>query len=471
MFHSHYSMLRLTTAALCAIAASSAAEPVAAEEHATFVALSQDLTAADWTVRDAAADRLVAMGGEVLPDVERALRLDQLTRTFNEQTAQLHAVAERLRQRSLVSGSFIWPDTTDTATLITSLTQPRGMTLELGAQLDDVAESVAPGTFWQVMTELCRTNGWDVSVDAGGSRNLRMAIVKAPAVRRQLAGPVCLTGPAAVVVREVRHVRRADFATVPPVVDDQAAASQAHELRCELEALFEPRYMIGPRDFDVSWSRVTTSDGISLLPGELEPGTAAVADAQGLADLPDATAAVLHTDATWSAGRLRLGVDLETDLLTTTDAEDQTLTLVGRIQGPVGADLYEAAVANEQSVEWVLAGEPVRVRLTRTSDAKTSTGLRSRWLLTATTRPRLDEPTRKLIAAALSGATATTQGARLYRGASRVRLDDRAVPSMEIEFYGRRVMEPDLPVRVTCEVPRQIVWLDLPFRFDGLPLP
>ncbi len=431
------SILCLAAGNVVAAAPPEESRPLTADSD--FVALTNDLSSPDWPTRKAAAERLALSGPSILSRLEASMR----SRDVDPATHAFSAVVEAVESSNQLAGATVEVRADRAEEAIRALCAAPGLLLERGPNLKNKGAIEAVGTFWEVVIDLCRTHDWDVSVNAGGSRNLRMAMVPARD-ERQLAGPVCVTGPAVVVVRELRQTRHVDFAAMLPEANELPATNAKQSLRIELEALLEPRYQIGTREFVVHWSQVATTSGKDLLD-------------------EDRAQAIAH----WSAGRLRFGLDLAGQGVPGGDE----LNVAGTIRGSVGGDLYDVELpADDTEAEWIIAGEPVMVRLDRGPDLNGNRGRRTQWQFHAALRRQPDAPTQKLILTALAGLELVGPSGELMRGATRTDFESPMGPQIEIDFVGPSAAGSGRPT-ARCELPRRMVWLELPFEFDGLPMP
>ncbi|MEM7807500.1 MAG: hypothetical protein AAF561_05265, partial [Planctomycetota bacterium] len=395
--------------AVLAVVTSAAPADEPTSEPRDYVTLASELASDDWATRKAAAEAIVRRGRSVLPRIEATLQQT----SKDEVNSDLTLVAEAVRESAHTSSSAVSVRSESVADVIASLNAANGMRLTRGSGLTSDVNVDRHGPFWHVVAQLCRDHDWDIAVSAGGSRNLQMALVAANG-ERQLAGPMSVSGPAAVIVRAVRHLREVDFTAALPSIDAPASVADDHSLRVELEALLEPRYQIGLREFRVVWDEATNEQGVDLLP----PGRSS--------ETPHETVAI------WSAGRLRLGVDLDGQ------ATGETFGIAGTISGAVGGDMYHATLAPEAThQEWMIAGEPVAVTIVRGEDLTGSRGRRARWQFQATLRSTPDRTTQHLVSTALTGLLLENDAGRLTRGSTRIDFADPMGPQIEIDFVAR----------------------------------
>ena len=428
--------------------------------------LAKRLLSDDWADREAAEAALAALDAESLD------ALDEAAKGTGEAADRCQAAAESIRARHALEASVVElpAGPIGLMPLLRDLADQANVELHVHPSLALQTVEVTPGeaTFWAAVADLCADHTLDAVVNAGGPRNLTMSIVPArDETPRQLAGPARVAGPGIVVVREVTRTSRVDFAGFAPALETAAESARGESARYALEALIEPRFQIGPRDFRVVWTRATDGNGRSLLPAnegetfEVDPTNAVVDADGGLGGARPIAEPAYVSEAKWSAGRLRF------DLTLVPDAEQrrgETVTLAGHVEGLVGHDFYTADVGEAEPVVWLIGGEPMSVRLHR-EPARNAATSSSMSLLLRAGRPVSDD-VRRIIGDALDGSQITIDGQTLTRGATRVH-DIGGRLAIDVAFVGAD----DGEATATCEVPRRTMMLKLPFRFDGLPLP
>ena len=339
--------------------------------------------------------------------------------------------------------------------LVAEINRRCGVELTLHADLAD-----APATFacddaplWHALIDLADRHGWALDVSARGRR--RAGVMLAPRPEGEPspeAGPRDLRGPALTRVVSGRLTRSLDF----------AAGTAGATLSYDFEANLEPRFQIGPRTFAVEWARAHDAAGRSLM-AEL-PDDVRMAGGGGLFDnlagptRIDVQAAEPATAAAeFTGGRLRFRATLDVPAGTAPSRVD----LAGTVRGLVGAGMTDvtADLTEAQPPTWVVAGEPVVVRLLPSDRA-------GRWVARFNTLRPVDEPLEALIAASLAGCEMSdADGAALKRRATRDPVAEECLV-YEVEFSGETP-----PARVTARVPSRAAWLEVPFAFDDLPVP
>ncbi len=385
-----------------------------------------------------------------------------LAKALVREPTPLQATQASLVNAADTSGVLLAPGRQRAMTVLRGLADSAGVDLSItvGGECDVTA---VDGTFWQAMMSLCRNNNWDVALDAGGHRNLGMTVVQADPSRRQLSGIASETGPGLVLLRSVVRTAKIDLTTVSG--GDLAEQAADEQVTYAFDVLLEPRFQIGPREFAIVWTRATDGDGRSLLPVGVPSSPAvdsqAVVDAAGDLDGAAPPRQPIHVAAaTWSAGRMRSELALSPPQ---TQPSAAGITLVGSVEGLVGANLITALQPEGAPGLWLVAGEPLDVRLV---SGAPDNGRATFHLQVRGGRP-VDDDVRRLITDSLDGARVTVGGVPVRRGATR-RRDDSGF-GLDIVFVAGAGTVGEAVA--SCEVPSHALWLSLPFRFDGVPMP
>lgn len=439
-----------------------------------------------WTARRDAEAALVRQGVAALPNLQSSLAAMD-AQADPEARARLSNVVETLRRQADVEGRTVTAqfDNAPAADALHELA--RQAEVEISLALPPNARITADFDkvpFLEAITQVCETKKWSMVLSSSGPRNLELLISDDPN-RGVGGGLICSTGPALVAVRGGEWSRRVDF------TDRLGNASRNGEFRFEFVALLEPRFQIGPREFEIEWTLATDASGHSLLPGD-GPVFAGVEDLQGNAGDPDGPAAGMAgvvdvadagerkptvSAAEWTAGRLPFTVDLAR--LGHTIEEVGHVTLAGRIKGLVGTGLRDAtadlsvtdpeAASQAKDIVWVVAGEPVGLRLSamepRTGDAPD----RRRWAVSfEMLRPASRQVERLVVSALAEPQLTSADGTTFRRATTRSRVGQSAGVEYIVEFTGPVDAKPS---HIACRIPERAAHLDLPFRFEKLPVP
>lgn len=441
-------------------------------DHALIDRLVDDLAHDDWHIRKQAHDTLVEMGPAILPGLEERLAHVE---TIHLRDAILLAI-EQTRQAAAGRGTLIRAAFTSagTADVLRTLRTQSGM--ELGISVIDPAQPISARfdgwTWWQSVGWLCRQNDWDLKVDAGGMS------IRPAGSNLTLGGPVHLSGPLAVLCRGARYEREltmsrnADSAWPTPNRVGEAAEgaeSARHErgtrFLYEFDGYLEPRFVIGSRSFEVIWTEARDDAGNTLLP-------AGIADISGMGDdllgppspvAPEKGVVGNRSDATWQSGRLMFSAPLVFP-----GEPGRTLAVAGRLRASVGADLtvYEATTTQiTRGIRWRVAGEQVEVR------AETGRSP-NRWIVVYETLRDPGPATMDVMIAGFLETQLFDQSRRKLRRGTAYRQEGAAGGVIyRMEFIGPEAEGLTIPARLTATLPARLVKLDLPFRFENLPMP
>lgn len=433
--------------------------------------LAAELDEPQWAVRHQAEKRLMQLDPAALPAIEAILA--ELPADEAESRSRLNRVAASLRARSEKGGREVRLslNAAEPAKTVHALADEAGVDLYVAPNLPGRATTgTYDGAFWDVLLELCRQNGWDVSWSSGGEQNLSATIVAAGQSQNGLAGPAFISGPVLFTVRGGHFDRSVSFDQVAATGGDFVQRSRSFGY--ELAAHLEPRFQVGPRTFEIEWTEARDAFGRSLLPGDAQNLVADVGMlqndvAEADRNLAGRPAGRFVTSAEWRAGRLPFTVSLRAD---DTDALDR-VTLAGRLRGLVGSSLTDmtADVADGTATEWCVAGEPIVVRLEQGRQINSDGDVTRMWHVNFEILRPLSADLEQLVLATLAECKVTlADGGTLRRGATRTRTLRNGAREYQVDFSGETAA---MPVAVRCRVPARAMRLDVPFRFEDLPVP
>lgn len=431
-------------------------------------ALVASLSDADWNVRYDAQQRLAALGPDALPHLARARR--DLDDPHTHATFDLieQQISEDLAQRGYpVHAEFHEADAVDAIREIARqarLELPQLQVDERRLQGVTINGRIEGRTWWEALSALCAEHDLDARPMETSLRITRATEGAMPT----LAGPIATSGPVVILARGARYERRVtiDRAALTGTGSTSGEPGGAIEarFRYELEAMLEPRFVVGSRRFSIVLTGARDDAGNMLLAGGAADGADLRRDllAPGARLQLDDLMAASVSEATVSGGRLRFEVDLEYP-----SAAGRRMSLSGRLRGLVGADLYDIdaeEIAMGEAMTWHIAGERVSARLEPSAAA-------GRWLLYVQSARAVGPEINDLIVTSVGRAELTDAvGDRFRRGAVHNNTGQDGRLTCRVEFIGP-ADEAMRPHRLRCRLPRRAVDLDLPFQFDNLPMP
>ena len=418
-----------------------------------------------WSVRQGAQDELVALGPDILPILAQA----------RAQSADLQAhsaiglietqIADNLARVGRPISVHL--SDADAAAALREMADQAGFALtidERRLQGVRVNDEIAGASFWEAMLQLCAAHDLDLRPIESGLRATRAT----EGAARTIGGPASTSGPMIILARGAHYERRLTLDRHPAaatLADTPAAAEASERFRYEFEALLEPRFLIGSRQFTVLLTRAqddagnvlhagcATADGSDLRRDLADP-------AAGPGDDPALSATL--SEAAFSGGRLKFEVDLKFP-----ESPGSRLRLAGRIRGLVGADISQmkaAAIDLAEGAAWHVAGERTEVSLEPSAAA-------GRWSLSMTSARAVTPEVGDLLAVSMATAELfDAAGDRFRRGALQSTTGDDGRLTLRLEFIGPADGSM-LPRQLTCRVPRCALDLDVPFEFDNLPVP
>lgn len=428
--------------------------------------LVKQLAHESWSLRQEASEKLVVLGPAALPALAEFRRQNTDLQIHND----LGLIEAQIALNVAQSGRQIYLrlQSADAMQAMEEMAQQAGVTVQLeerrlrGVMLDGEIDGLG---WWPAMLKLCAAHDLDARPGESGMRITRAT--DGPA--RTLVGPASTEGPMLVLARGARYERTLGFDRSPVLKrDGSIVAEEVDALRqarfiYDLEAMLEPRFLLGSRRFTVLLTGASDDAGNVLITAGAADGGDLAGDiaAAARAGVDPAMAANI-TEAEWSGGRLRIGVPL---LYPATPGT--RLALSGRIRGLVGADLHDVQATSldlAAGVAWHVAGERVNVRLEAGSAA-------GRWTFTAESGRAVAPEVADLLAAALSQAELSdAAGDRFRRGSMNSSTGEDGRYTCRLEFIGSSE-ETMLPREARCRIPRRTLELDVPFEFENLPIP
>lgn len=437
-----------------------------APDPAQVSALVKQLADESWSLRQEASEKLIALGPAALPALAECRRQNTDLQTHTD----LGLIEAQIALNVAQSGRLIYLrlQSADAMQAVQEMAQQAGVTVQLeerrlrGVTLDGEIEGLS---WWPAMLKLCAAHDLDARPGESGMRITRAT----DGPSRTLVGPSSTDGPMLVLARGARYERTLSFNRNPVLKrDGSIVAEEADVLRqarfiYDLEAMLEPRFLLGSRRFTVLLTGASDDAGNVLMAVGAADGGDLAGDIAAAARAGADPAMVANiTEGEWSGGRLRIGVPLVYPVTPGT-----RLHLSGRVRGLVGADLHEVQATSldlAAGVAWHVAGERVNVRLEAGSTA-------GRWTFTAESARAVAPEVADLLAAALSQAELSdAAGDRLRRGAMQSSTGEDGRYACRLEFIGSSE-ETTLPREVRCRVPRRALELDVPFEFESLPMP